>query len=95
MTFGFQERYAEYRYKPSEISGEFSSDYAQSLDVWHLAQDFDNLPVLNAEFIASNTPIERVVSITDQDPIQIDIGMKLICARPLPVNGVPGFVDHF
>lgn len=93
--FGYQERYAEYRYKPSEICGEFRSDYAQSLDVWHVAQDFANLPVLNEEFIKSNTPMARVLSVTTQDQFEVDMSFKLICGRPLPMYGVPGFVDHF
>ena len=95
QPFAFQERYAEYRYKPSEICGEFRSDYAQSLDVWHLAQDFANLPTLSSQFIESNTPMSRVLSVTTQDQFELDVAFKLICARPLPVYGVPGFVDHF
>ena len=84
LTFGFQERYAEYRYRPSEICGEFRSDYATSLDAWHLAQDFGSLPVLNAEFIESDTPISRVVTVPSQHAFQVDMSFKLICARPLP-----------
>lgn len=95
LPFGYQERYAEYRYKPSEICGEFRSDYAQSLDVWHLAQDFGNLPVLNSEFIESDTPMARVLSVTTQDAFEIDMAFRLKCARPLPLYGVPGFIDHF
>nr|QJB20484.1 MAG: major capsid protein [Microvirus sp.] len=95
LPFGFQERYAEYRYKPSEICGELRSDNPLSLDVWHLAQDFANLPVLNDEFIVSNTPMSRVLTVTNQDQFQVDMSFKLICARPLPLNGVPGFIDHF
>jgi len=55
-VFGYQERYAEYRYKPSKISGVFQSDVSASLDVWHLSQDFASLPVLNASFIVENPP---------------------------------------
>lgn len=95
LPFGFQERYAEYRYKPSEICGELRSDNPLSLDVWHLAQDFGNLPVLNDEFIVSDTPMDRVLSVTTQDQFEVDMAFKLICARPLPLYGVPGFIDHF
>lgn len=95
QPFGYQERYAEYRYKPSEICGEFRSDNPLSLDVWHLAQDFGNLPVLNDEFIVSDTPMDRVLTVTTQDQFEVDMAFKLICARPLPTNGVPGFIDHF
>lgn len=95
LPFGYQERYAEYRYRPSEICGEFRSDDPASLDVWHLAQDFTALPVLNDEFIVSDTPMSRVLAVTTQDEFQVDMAFKLICARPLPVYGVPGFIDHF
>ena len=56
--FGYQERYAKYRYRPSEIRGQFRSTFAQTLDVWHLAEEFSSLPALNSTFIQSNTPIE-------------------------------------
>lgn len=95
LPFGYNERYAEYRYRPAEVCGEFRSDYSASLDVWHLAQDFASLPVLNNEFIESDTPMSRVLAVTTQDQFQVDMEFKLICARPLPVYGVPGFIDHF
>lgn len=95
QAFGYQERYAEYRYKPSEICGEFRSDNSVSLDVWHLAQDFAALPELNDEFIISDTPMSRVLAVTTQDEFQLDCSFKLICARPLPIYGVPGSIDHF
>ena len=62
-VFGYQERYAEYRYKPSIITGQFRSNFAQSLDAWHLAQDFSSLPALNAEFIVENPPVARVIAV--------------------------------
>ena len=61
-VFGYQERYAEYRYKPSEILGSFMSTVTTPLDMWHLAQDFNSLPALNASFIESNTPVDRVIA---------------------------------
>ena len=94
QAFGFQERYAEYRYLPARIMGEFNSDYAQALP-WTLSQDFDNLPGLNDEFIESDTPMSRVLSVTNQAAFKMDVDLHLICARPLPVYSVPGFVDHF
>ena len=63
-VFGYQERYAEYRYKPSTITGEFRSSYPQSLDAWHLAQDFATAPVLESEFIVENPPVDRVIAVT-------------------------------
>ena len=94
-VFGYQERWAEYRYKPSLITGKFRSTDPQSLDVWHLAQEFGNLPVLNAEFIQDNPPIERVVAVQDEPHFLFDSYMRLKCVRPMPVYSVPGLVDHF
>lgn len=94
-VFGYQERYAEYRYKPSKITGKFRSTYAQSLDVWHLSQKFNNLPVLNSEFIQDNPPIDRVVAVTNEPQFLLDCYFKLSCVRPMPVYSVPGLIDHF
>ncbi|QCQ84789.1 major capsid protein [Blackfly microvirus SF02] len=95
QVFGYQERYAEYRYKPSTITGEFRSNYAQSLDTWHLAQDYSTLPALNANFIVDNPPIDRVVAVLVEPQFIMDSYLRLRCARPMPVYGVPGMIDHF
>ncbi len=93
--FGFQERYAEYRYKPSVISGIFRSDAPSTLDSWHLSQDFASLPVLDAAFIVDNPPVDRVIA-TPADPhFLFDGYFELRCARPMPLFGVPGMIDHF
>ncbi|AXH77225.1 MAG: major capsid protein [Microviridae sp.] len=94
-VFGYQERYAEYRYKPSRISGRFASKDAASLDVWHLAQDFAALPVLNASFIEDQPPIDRVIATPTEPQFLLDVWFQLHCARPLPVYSVPGLADHF
>lgn len=94
-VWGYQERYAEYRYKPSTITGEFRSNFAQSLDTWHLAQDFSTAPALNAAFIQDDPPIDRVIAVTDEPHFIMDSYMRLRCARPMPVYGVPGLIDHF
>ena len=94
-VFGYQERWAEYRYFPSQITGKFRSTYAQSLDVWHLAQKFDSLPVLNDAFIQDHPPFERVIAVTDEPQFLFDSFIDLKCARPMPVYSVPGMVDHF
>ena len=65
-VFGYQERYAEYRYKPSLITGKLRSNDAQSLDVWHLSQNFGSLPQLNQTFIEETPPIDRVVAVTTE-----------------------------
>lgn len=94
-VFGYQERYAEYRYAPSQITGKFRSTYAQSLDSWHLGQKFDNLPKLSPEFIVDNPPIDRVVAVPSEPQFLLDCWFNLNCVRPMPVYGVPGLMDHF
>lgn len=94
-VFGYQERYAEYRYAPSQVTGKFRSTYAQSLDSWHLAQKFENLPKLSPEFIVDNPPIDRVVAVPSEPQFLLDAWFNLNCVRPMPVYGVPGLMDHF
>ncbi len=90
-VFGYQERYAEYRYKPSQITGLFRSNATTSLDVWHLAQDFQNLPTLNSEFITENPPMERVLAVSTEDSTDFisDFFFDYKCARPMPTYAVP------
>lgn len=94
-VFGYQERWAEYRYFPSQITGKFRSTYDQSLDVWHLAQEFGELPKLNAEFIVDNPPVARVLAVQNEPQILLDCYFSLSCVRPMPIYSVPGLVDHF
>lgn len=94
-VFGYQERYAEYRFKLSRITGKFQSGNPESLDVWHLAQDFASVPVLNPSFINENPPIDRVVAVPSEPQFLVDIWFDLKCDRPIPVYSVPGMADHF
>jgi len=95
LVFGYQERYAEYRYKPSLITGQMRSSFAQSLDTWHVAQDFAALPALNASFIEENPPVSRVLAVPTEPHLILDTYIKLKCARPMPTYSVPGMIDHF
>ncbi|UDN67777.1 major capsid protein [robinz microvirus RP_115] len=95
LVFGYQERYAEYRYKPSVITGQMRSNDATPLDTWHLAQNFASLPVLNNAFIVENPPIARVIAVPSEPHILLDCFIKLKCARPMPMYSVPGLIDHF
>lgn len=95
QVFGYQERYAEYRYKPSMITGIMRSTAPQSLDVWHLSQKFESLPKLNAEFIQDQPPVNRVVAVQNEPQFIFDAYFKMKCARPMPVYSVPSLVDHF
>lgn len=94
-VFGYQERYAEYRYKPSEIHGRLRSTYATSLDVWHLAEEFGSLPALNSTFIVQNTPIERAIAIDTEPDILFDAFFQLRHARPMMTYSVPATLGRF
>jgi hypothetical protein len=95
-VFGYQERYAEYRYKPSQITGKFrSSVVGGTLDKWHLSQFFKNAPALNEEFIVENPPIERIIAVPSEPEFLLDIGFRYTTVRPMPMFGTPGLVDHF
>nr|WNN13118.1 MAG: major capsid protein [Microviridae sp.] len=90
LPFGYQERYAEYRYKNSKITGLFRTNASGTLDSWHLAQYFENLPTLNKTFIESTTPIDRALAVPSQPDLLCDFFFSLKCVRPLPVWSVPG-----
>nr|UXQ88132.1 MAG: major capsid protein [Microvirus sp.] len=90
VIFGYQERFAEYRYKPSLITGKMRSSSPTSLDVWHLSQDFANAPVLGDQFIRENPPIDRVIATPDEPQFKLDSYFSLKCARAMPMYGIPG-----
>lgn len=94
-VFGYQERYAEYRYKPSRITGKFNSGVASSLDVWHLSQDFAATPLLNADFIEEQPPVARIIAVPDEPHFLADFWFDLKADRPMPVYSIPGLIDHF
>ena len=96
-VFGYQEAWAEYRYKPNRVTGEMRSSYAQSLDVWHLADDYSKLPSLSAEWIQEDaSTVNRVLAVSDNLAGQFfaDIYVKNLCTRPMPMYSIPGLIDH-
>ena len=93
-VFGYQERWSELRYKPSLITGKFRSNDPQSLDVWHLSQDFSTTPNLNASFIEDNPPVDRVLAVQNEPHFIVDMDIKCSTARPMPTYSVPGLSDH-
>ena len=96
LVFGYQERYAEYRYKPSKITSAMRSTSALPLDTWHLAQDFGAmLPVLDTAFIQEDPPIARIIAVPSEPHFLLDCSFDLQCARPMPMYSVPGMIDHF
>lgn len=104
-VFGYQERFAEYRYSPSKITGKMRSTDPQSLDIWHLSQKFDSLPKLNQEFIEEHPPLNRIMAVqggnsgepsdTGEPQFILDCFFSLRAARPMPVYSTPGLIDHF
>jgi len=94
-VFGYQERYGEYRYKPSQITGKLRSVASGSLDMWHLSQEFATRPTLNSVFIEEDPPLDRISAVTTEPHFVFDSYISLKCARPMPLFGVPGLIDHF
>ena len=96
-VFGYQERYAEYRYKPSRLTGLMSVDATSSLSAWHLSEDFSSLPTLGDTFIQSNSgaPLDRAIAVATEPHFILDAYFDMKCARPMPLFGIPGNLDHF
>lgn len=97
-VFGYQERWAEYRYKPSKITGLFKSTSAGTIDGWHLAQKFTAAPTLNTTFIQDTPPVSRVVAVgaaANGQQFLFDSFFDVKMARPMPMYSVPGLIDHF
>lgn len=96
-VFGYQEAWADYRYKPNRVTGEMRSQYPQSLDVWHLADDYDSLPSLSDSWIREDSgTVNRVLAVSEKNSNQLfaDIYVQNRCTRPMPVYSIPGLIDH-
>jgi hypothetical protein len=97
-VFGYQERWAEYRYNPALITGLFKSTSAGTIDGWHLAQKFTSLPTLNSTFIQENPPVDRILAVgaaANGQQFLCDTFFSNRVARPMPMYSVPGLIDHF
>jgi hypothetical protein len=97
-VFGYQERWAEYRYKPSQITGLFKSTSSGTIDAWHYAQKFTSLPTLNSTFIQETPPVERTTAVgsaANGQQFLMDCFFNCKMARPMPMYSVPGLIDHF
>lgn len=96
-VFGYIGRYDEYRHIPSRLSSLMRPDNASSLDVWHLSEEFTSLPTLGDTFIQANTavPLDRAIAIPSEPHVYADFWFDIKAARPLPIYGVPGNLDHF
>lgn len=94
-VFGYIPRYEDSRFKQSHVTGLFRSNATGSLDYWHLAQDFASVPLLNSAFIQDDPPIDRVVAVTTEPQLQMDVYFDYIHTRPLPTHGVPASLGRF
>lgn len=97
-VFGYQERWAEYRYKPNRVSGEMRSTYAQSLDSWHYADYYTQAPSLSNEWISEgDAEINRTLAVQSNtaDQFLMDFYIENVTTRMMPVYSVPGLLDHF
>ncbi len=97
QVFGYQEAWADYRYKPNRVTGEMRSAFARSLDVWHLADDYASRPSLSDSWIREDkTNIDRVLAVTSENSNQFfaDIYVQNRATRPMPMYSVPGLIDH-
>jgi hypothetical protein len=99
LVFGYNEAWADYRYKPNQVTGQFRSNVPNSLDNWHYADFYNSRPILSDTWIQENsqTNIDRTIAVTSSlhDQIIIDIAFRCDATRPMPVHSIPGFVDHF
>ncbi len=96
LVFGYQERYAEYRFINSKLNGLFRPDASGTLASWHLSEDFATLPTLGGSFIEANTgvPLDRAIAIATEPHIIADFFLNIKAARPMPVYGIPGNIDR-
>lgn len=96
-VFGYQEAWSDYRYKPNRVTGEMRSAYEQSLDVWHLADDYASLPSLSDSWIREDkNTVDRVLAVKSSvsDQLFADIYVSNRATRPMPMYSVPGLIDH-
>lgn len=96
-VFGYQEAWADYRYKPSRVSGEMRSNAKTPLDSWHLADDYDALPTLSDSWIREEpNNVNRVLAVTSEVSNQLfcDLFVQNRTTRPMPVYSIPGLIDH-
>lgn len=90
-AFGYQEAYAEYRYKPNRVAGLFRSNAKQSLDSWHYADYYTKLPTLSQDWLASDKAnINRTLAVQSQPQFIVDMLITNESVRPMPIYGTPG-----
>lgn len=94
-VFGYQERFAEYRYANSKVTGKFRSNDPASLDAWHLGIEFGATPTLDDTFIEDATPLDRCIAVPSEPHFIYDSVIDMRATRPMPIYSIPGMIDHF
>lgn len=97
-VWGYQERWAEYKYGQQIVTGEMNSTYATSLDVWHYGDYYANAPTLSQTWVEEiPTYIDRTIAVTSAvaHQFKFDIVSNMTFTRPMPVYCTPGLIDHF
>ena len=96
-VFGYQEAWSDYRYKPNKVTGQMRSIATDSFDIWHYADNYGAAPTLSDTWMQDNSHdnIQRTLAVQTVDQIKLDIRFDLEATRPIPVNSIPGYIDHF
>lgn len=97
-VWGYNEAWADYRYKPDRVSGEMRTDVANSLASWHLADDYDQPPYMSSDWLHTDkNTVDRVLAVGSSVANQVfaDIFVQDKAVRPMPVHSIPGLADHF
>ena len=95
LVFGYQERWSEYRYRPSNVTGQFRSTAGTPLDIWHVVPHYTSLPVLGQTFIEENPPVDRVIAVPSEPHVIMDMAFQFKHVRPMPTRSIPGYTARF
>lgn len=93
-VFGYQERYAEYMYLPSYITGKLRPAYATPYDYWHLSPELGSAPTLSQTFLEEDAPIDRVVAVTTEPDFVMDVDIQATLVRPMSLHSIPGMLTR-
>ena len=96
-VFGYQEAWSDYRYKPSRVTGQMAAGASPNFEIWHFADKYSSPPTLSDTWMQDNsqTNIQRVLAVQTGDQIKLNVRFDLEATRPIPVNSIPGLIDHF
>lgn len=96
-VFGYQEAWSDYRYKPNRVTGQMRADATPTFEIWHFADEYSSAPTLADAWMQDNsaTNIQRILAVQTGNQIKLNVRFDLEATRPIPVNSIPGLIDHF